>query len=238
MRLAVNIDHIATLRQARGGAEPDPIAAAAVCEQAGASGIVCHLREDRRHIIDRDVHLLRKTITTKLDLEMAATEEIIAIALKVVPDLVTLVPEKRQELTTEGGLDVVKYRTKLRRAIKRFHEKNILVSLFIDPTKDQVDASLEIGSDMIEIHTGEYAEATTAARQKKLLHTVSTIAEYGKKFGLEVNAGHGLTYANVKPVAQISSIDEMSIGHAIIVRALEIGLNRAVREMLELILKP
>jgi len=238
MRLAVNIDHIATLRQARGGAEPDPIAAAAVCEQAGASGIVCHLREDRRHIIDRDVHLLRKTITTKLDLEMAATEEIIAIALKVVPDLVTLVPEKRQELTTEGGLDVVKYRTKLRRAIKRFHEKNILVSLFIDPTKDQVDASLEIGSDMIEIHTGVYAEATTAARQKKLLHTVSTIAEYGKKFGLEVNAGHGLTYANVKPVAQISSIDEMSIGHAIIVRALEIGLNRAVREMLELILKP
>lgn len=238
MRLAVNIDHIATLRQARGGTEPDPVAAAAVCERAGASGIVCHLREDRRHINDRDVHLLRKTITTKLDLEMAATEEIIAIAVKVVPDLVTLVPEKRQELTTEGGLDVVKHRTKLRKAIQRFHEKNILVSLFVDPVKEQVDASMEIGSDMIEIHTGEYAEARTDARRRKLLLTIRTIAEYGKKIGMEVNAGHGLNYANVEPVAQIPSIDEMSIGHAIITRALVIGLERAVREMLGLIMKP
>jgi pyridoxine 5-phosphate synthase len=238
MRLAVNIDHIATLRQARGGAEPDPVAAAAVCERAGASGIVCHLREDRRHINDRDVHLLRKTITTKLDLEMAATEEIIAIAVKVIPDLVTLVPEKRQELTTEGGLDVVKHRTKLRKAIQRFHGKNILVSLFIDPVKEQVDASMEIGSDMIEIHTGEYAEARTDARRRKLLLTVRTIAEYGKKIGMEVNAGHGLNYANVKPVAHIPSIDEMSIGHAIITRAVVVGLERAVREMLGLIMKP
>lgn len=237
MRLAVNIDHIATLRQARGGTEPDPVAAAAVCERAGASGIVCHLREDRRHINDRDIHLLRKTITTKLDLEMAATDEIIAIAVKVVPDLVTLVPEKRQELTTEGGLDVVKHRTQLRKAIQRFHEKDILVSLFIDPVKEQVDASMEIGSDMIEIHTGEYAEARTDARQRKLLLTVKSIAEYGKKIGMEVNAGHGLNYANVKPVAQIPSIDEMSIGHAIITRALVVGLERAVREMLGLITK-
>lgn len=237
MRLAVNIDHIATLRQARGGAEPDPVAAAAVCERAGASGIVCHLREDRRHINDRDVHLLRKTITTKLDLEMAATEEIIAIAVKVVPDLVTLVPEKRQELTTEGGLDVVKDRTKLRKAIQRFHEKNILVSLFIDPVKEQVDASMEIGSDMIEIHTGEYAEARTDARRTELLLTVRAIAEYGKRIGMKVNAGHGLNYANVKPVAQIPSIDEMSIGHAIVSRALMVGLERAVGEMLVLITK-
>lgn len=237
MRLAVNIDHIATLRQARGGAEPNPVAAASACERAGASGIVCHLREDRRHIHDRDVYLLRKTVTTKLDLEMAATEEIIAIALTVVPDLVTLVPEKRQELTTEGGLDVVKHQKKLRKAIQRFHEKNIAVSLFVDPVKAQVDASMEIGSDMIEIHTGEYAEAKTEAQKKKHLLTVSTIAEYGKKMGMEVNAGHGLNYANVRPVAQIPSIDEMSIGHAIIARALMVGLERAVREMLNLIQK-
>lgn len=235
MKLTVNIDHIATVRQARGGTEPNPVAAAAVCEQAGADGIVCHLREDRRHINDRDVHLLRKTITTKLDLEMAATEEIISIALKIVPDLVTLVPEKRQELTTEGGLDVVKHRAKLRKAIQRFHEKKILVSLFVDPVKAQVDASKEIGSDMIEIHTGEYAEALTESKQKKLLFTIRNIAEYGKKLGLGVNAGHGLNYDNVKPVAQIPFIDEMSIGHAIITRSLFVGLERAVKEMLELV---
>lgn len=238
MRLAVNIDHIATLRQARGGAEPNPVAAAAICERAGASGIVCHLREDRRHINDRDVHLLRKTITTKLDLEMAATDEIIAIALKVVPELVTLVPEKRQELTTEGGLDVVKHTAKLRKAIQRFHEKNILVSLFVDPIKEQVDASMEIGADMIEIHTGEYAEARTDVEQAKLLLIVKTISQYGKKIGMDVNAGHGLNYANVKSIAQIPSIDEMSIGHAIIARALVVGLDQAVREMLGIITKP
>jgi pyridoxine 5-phosphate synthase len=169
---------------------------------------------------------------------MAATKEIIAIALKVVPDLVTLVPEKRQELTTEGGLDVVKHRAKLRKAIQRFHEKNILVSLFVDPVKEQVDASMEIGSDMIEIHTGEYAEARTGSRRRRHLLTVKFIAEYGKKIGMEVNAGHGLNYANVKPVAQIPSIDEMSIGHAIITRALVVGLERAVREMLNLIRRP
>ncbi|HTX17339.1 MAG TPA: pyridoxine 5'-phosphate synthase [Bacteroidota bacterium] len=235
MKLTVNIDHIATVRQARGGNDPDPANAAAVCEKAGADGIVCHLREDRRHIQDRDVVRLRKTLRTKLDLEMAATEEIIGIALKVVPDLVTLVPEKRRELTTEGGLDVVGQRPRLRQAIERFHEKGILVSLFIDPAKSQVDASRDVGSDMIEIHTGEYAEARSASKRKALLKTIGAIADYGKVLGLGVNAGHGLDYVNVRPVALISSIDEMSIGYAIIARALEVGLEKAVREMRALI---
>ena len=235
MKLTVNIDHVATLRQARGGTEPDPVAAAAVCERAGADGIVCHLREDRRHIIDRDVFALRKTITTKMDLEMAATEEIISIALNVVPELVTLVPEKRQELTTEGGLDVVKHHAKLRKAIQRFHDKGILVSLFVDPVKRQIDVSKEIGTDMIEIHTGEYAEARSETRGAKLLHTIELIAQYGKELGLGVNAGHGLTYANVKQVAQIPFIDEMSIGHAIITYSLFVGLERAVRDMAKLV---
>jgi pyridoxine 5-phosphate synthase len=235
MKLIVNIDHIATLRQARGGTQPDPVAAAAVCERAGANGIVCHLREDRRHIQDRDVRRLRETLTTKLDLEMSATEEIISIALRIVPDLVTIVPEKRQELTTEGGLDVVQYRAKLRDAIRRFHEKNILVSLFIDPARKQFDAAKEIGSDMIEIHTGEYAEARSGERRKRLLKKIEDLAAYGKSLDLGVNAGHGLTYTNVRPVARIPSIDEMSIGHAIISRSLLIGLEGAVREMRRLV---
>ncbi len=235
MKLSVNIDHIATVRQARGGAEPDPVAAAAICERAGAEGIVCHLREDRRHIIDRDVRLLRASLTTKLDLEMAATQEIISIALNIVPDLVTLVPEKRQELTTEGGLDVVKHHAKLEKAIQKFHNKNIVVSLFIDPVKRQIDASNDIGADMIEIHTGEYAEARLPAVRQKLLEKISRLAEYGKKLGLGVNAGHGLNYVNVRPVAEIPFIDEMSIGHAIISRAMFVGLERAVKEMRDLV---
>jgi len=235
MKLSINIDHIATVREARGGMEPDPVDAAAVCELAGADGIVCHLREDRRHINDSDVVRLRKSLRTKLDLEMAATEEIIAIALKIVPDLVTLVPEKRQELTTEGGLDVVRHKTKIGKTIRRMHEKKILVSLFVDPVKKQVDASKELGADMIEIHTGEYAEARSAAVQDKLLQKVREIAEYGKRLGLGVNAGHGLNYVNVQPVAAIPSIDEMSIGHAIISRSMFVGLERAVREMRELV---
>jgi len=235
MKLSVNIDHIATVRQARGGAEPDPAAAAAVCEQAGADGIVCHLREDRRHINDSDVLRLRKSLKTKLDLEMAATDEIVSIALKIVPDLVTLVPEKRRELTTEGGLDVVRHRTRLEKAIRKMHSKKILVSLFVDPLKRQIDASREIGADMIEIHTGEYAEARSPAVQQKLLQKIGILAAYGKSLGLGVNAGHGLNYTNVRPVALIPSIDEMSIGHAIISRAMFVGLDRAVREMRELV---
>lgn len=235
MKLSVNIDHIATVRQARGGMEPDPAAAAVICEQAGADGIVCHLREDRRHINDRDVLELRKSLTTKLDLEMAATEEIVSIALKIEPDLVTLVPEKRLELTTEGGLDVAGHRARIEKTIRRMHDKNILVSLFVDPVKKQIDASNDIGADMIEIHTGEYADARSPAVQQKLLQKLSNLAEYGKKLGLGVNAGHGLNYMNVRAVANIPFIDEMSIGHAIISRSMFVGLERAVREMLDIV---
>jgi len=179
--------------------------------------------------------LLRESLATKLDLEMAATGEIIAIALKVTPDLVTLVPEKRRELTTEGGLDVVGQRAKLRRAVERFHEKEILVSLFVDPVRKQIDASKEIGADIIEIHTGEYVEARGDFRQKKLIAKIQSVAEHAKSLGLGVNAGHGLDYDNVRAVAQISFIDEISIGHAIITRSLFIGLEQAVREMRELV---
>lgn len=235
MKLTVNIDHVATVRQARGGTVPDPVAAALACEKAGASGIVCHLREDRRHVVDSDVYRLRKSIRTKLDLEMAATDEIISIALRVGPELVTLVPEKRRELTTEGGLDVVKQRAKLQRAVRRFHEGGILVSLFIDPIRAQIEASTEIGADMIELHTGAYAEARTTAKQERLLLIISRMAEHGKKIGLGVNAGHGLNYENVWKVAQIPFIDEMSIGHAIIARSIFVGLEQAVREMLDLV---
>jgi pyridoxine 5-phosphate synthase len=231
MRLCINIDHIATLRQTRGGSVPDPVEGARLCELAGADGIVCHLREDRRHINDRDVRTLRKTVTTKLDLEMAATEEIIGIALDVVPELVTLVPEKRLELTTEGGLDVAAQRSSLSHAIRRFHDKGILVSLFVDPEIDQIEASKEIGADMVEIHTGDYANATLSAEQQTLLEQVRSIASLGKSLGLGVNAGHGLDYVNVRPMAQISAIDEMSIGHSIITRAVFVGLDRAVKEM-------
>ncbi len=235
MKLSINIDHIATLRQARGGTEPDPVAAAAICERSGADGIVCHLREDRRHIQDRDVRRLRESLKTKFDLEMSAAEEIVLIALRIVPDLVTLVPEKRQELTTEGGLDVIRYRAKLLNAVRRFHEKGILVSLFIDPVIHQVDAAKEIGSDMIEIHTGEYAEAVSDKTRKRLLKRIEEIAAYGKSLELGVNAGHGLNYHNVRPVARIPFIDEMSIGHAIVSRALSVGLVDAVREMRRLV---
>jgi len=235
MRLCINIDHIATLRNARGGTEPDPVAAAKICELAGADGIVVHLREDRRHIKDHDVRTLRKTITTKLDLEMGASDEIVAIALDIVPDLVTLVPEKRQELTTEGGLDVIAQKEKLRNVITQFHTKKIPVSLFVDPVVSQIEASKEIGADMIELHTGEYAEAKGESELKSLLKEIVSAAEYGKKIGLDVNAGHGLNYTNVSAVAAIPQIDEMSIGHSIISRAAFVGLEQAVKEMIALV---
>lgn len=235
MRLCINIDHIATLRNARGGNEPDPVAAARLCELAGADGIVVHLREDRRHIKDQDVWTLRETVTTKLDLEMGASDEIVGIALRIVPDLVTLVPEKRQELTTEGGLDVVGQKERLRRVIEMFHEKDIPVSLFVDPLKEQINVSKEIGADMIEIHTGKYSEASKPEDVQRSLQQIVTAAQFGKSIGLEVNAGHGLNYTNVAPVAAISVIDEMSIGHSIISRAAFVGLERAVQEMLSLV---
>jgi len=235
MRLAINIDHIATVRNARGGSEPDPVEAARICEKAGAVGIVCHLREDRRHIKDRDVQLLRKKVKTKLDLEMAATPEIIRIAVETKPDLVTLVPEKRQELTTEGGLDVVAQKQYLAGVITAFHGSGIPVSLFVDPEVSQVEASKEIGTDMIEIHTGEYAEARTASDRRVQLSRIKKIAKLGKSLNLGVNAGHGLDYVNIKPIAAIKEIDEVSIGHAIIVRAMVVGLEQAVREMVRLV---
>ena len=235
MRLAINIDHIATLRNARGGADPDPVTAARICEEAGAVGIVCHLREDRRHIKDEDVRRLRSLIKKKLDLEMAATPEIIGIAIKTKPELVTLVPERRQELTTEGGLDIVAQKKYMSEVVREFKQNGIPVSLFIDPTEAQVRASVDIGTDMIEIHTGEYAEATSNHEAKEQLLRIRDAAKLGKLLNLGVNAGHGLDYHNVAAVAAIPEIDEVSIGHAVIVRALFVGLDQAVREMIKLV---
>lgn len=235
MRLAINIDHIATLRNARGGKEPDPVYAALLAEKAGAECIVCHLREDRRHIKDDDVYRLRKSVTTKLDLEMAATQEIVKIAKRVKPDLCTLVPERRKELTTEGGLDVVKYKSSLKRAIQQLHDSGIKVSLFIDPVDEQLEASKAIGADMIEIHTGEYAEAKTKRKIETNLKRIKTTALYAKQLGLGVNAGHGLDYENIKPITRIKEIDEVSIGYAVIVRSMFVGLENAVSEMKKLL---
>lgn len=235
MRLGVNIDHIATIREARGGLEPDPVTAAHIAELAGAETIVCHLREDRRHVNDRDVRLLRETIKTRLDLEMAATEEIISIALDVIPELVTLVPERRQELTTESGLDIIGNRKSLKTAIQRFHNKDIMVSLFLDPVDEYIRLAHEIEADYIEIHTGEYANARTHGEAKEHLAKVRHAAELAHSLGLGVNAGHGLNYVNLKPIAAIPEIEEVSIGHAIVSRAVFTGLERAVRDMVDLL---
>ncbi|MBN1397783.1 MAG: pyridoxine 5'-phosphate synthase [Bacteroidetes bacterium] len=235
MRLAINIDHVATLRNARGGTDPDPVKAALLCEKIGAACIVCHLREDRRHIKDDDVKRLRSSLKKKLDLEMAATEEIIAIAVKTKPDLVTLVPEKRKELTTESGLDILKQKRFFEGVIKKFHKYKIPTSLFIDPVEAQIRASADIGTDMIEIHTGEYAEANSGSEKKEQLCRIQEAAAVGKAFGLTVNAGHGLDYSNIIPIAAIKEIDEVSIGHAVIARAIITGLDSAVREMMCLV---
>lgn len=235
MKLTVNIDHIATLRNARGEFEPDPVHAALIAEKAGADGIVCHLREDRRHIKDEDVFKLRESISTKLDLEMAAVPKIIKIARKVKPELATIVPERRKELTTEGGLDLQKNKNSLKRAIELLHEKEIKVSLFVDPVKYNVEIAKEINADMIEIHTGKYAEAKSKKDKLKHLHMIRETAKYGKEIGLGVNAGHGLNYTNIFPIVRVKDIDEVSIGYAIIVRAVYVGLENAVREMKNII---
>ncbi|HTO93723.1 MAG TPA: pyridoxine 5'-phosphate synthase [Bacteroidota bacterium] len=235
MRLAINIDHVATLRQARGGAEPDPVTAAHICELAGAEGIVCHLREDRRHINDRDLRLLRDTVKTKLDLEMAATEEIIAIARATHPELATLVPERRAELTTEGGLDVQGNLAPLRTAVARLKDGGIRVSLFVDPIAAQIDAAHEAGADTVELHTGAYANARTEAERHALLEEVRAAARRARQCGLAVNAGHGLNYLNIVPFRTVAEIEEVSIGHAVVTRAVFVGLERAVREMLALV---
>jgi pyridoxine 5-phosphate synthase len=235
MRLCINIDHIATLREARGGVEPDPVTAAHICELAGADGIVCHLREDRRHINDRDLRLLRDTVKSKLDLEMAAVDEIIHIAVETLPDLITLVPERRQELTTEGGLDVRAHRHRLRDVIAELHRHEIPVSLFIDPVAEQIEAAREVDADKIEIHTGEYANARSEEQQFELLNVVRKAAQHASQIGMGVNAGHGLNYLNIKPFRTIDEIEEVSIGHAVISRAVFVGLDRAVREMAALV---
>lgn len=233
-RLGVNVDHVATVRQARRGAEPDPVIAAAIAELAGADGITVHLREDRRHILDRDVMLLRRTVQTHLNLEMAATDEMVAIAMKVVPDYVTLVPEKRQELTTEGGLDVVKYKDKLTRQIDLLHQADITVSLFVDPDLEQLKASARIKADYVEIHTGAYCDAKGKEQTVELIKIEEAI-KAGKKLGLGVNAGHGLNYQNIRPILALGGVEEFNIGHSIIARAVLVGLDRAVREMAELV---
>lgn len=235
MKLSINIDHVATLREARGGLEPDPVTAAHLCELAGAHGIVCHLREDRRHINDRDLRLLRDTVKTRLDLEMAATDEIVTVAIDTLPELATLVPERRQELTTEGGLDVRGNRHHLRDVVARLQDREIQVSLFVDPLAEQIEAAREIGADKIEIHTGAYANARTEAQQRELLEVVRASARMARELGLGVNAGHGLNYLNVVPFRAMGDIDEVSIGHAVIARAVFVGIDRAVKEMLALV---
>jgi pyridoxine 5-phosphate synthase len=233
-RLGVNIDHVATLREARKERLPDPVAAAVLAELGGADGIVVHLREDRRHIQDRDLRILRETVRTQLDLEMAATEEMARIALQTNPEIVTLVPERRQELTTEGGLNVVSYRDELKKVIDLLHEGEIRVSLFIDPDPAQIKGAHKVGADLIEIHTGRYANSRGKERQSELEHIMEA-AKLASKLGIGVNAGHGLDYVNVGPVAKIPEIQELNIGHSIIARAVLVGMERAVREMKALI---
>lgn len=234
-KLGVNIDHVATIRQARGGTEPDPVAAAAIAELAGADGITIHLREDRRHIQDRDLKLLRETVQTKVNLEMAATEEMIGIALAVKPDQCTLVPEKRQELTTEGGLDVRLHAQALEKAVARLQDGGIPVSLFIDPDPDQIKAAVKVGADYVEIHTGSFAEAVDWKSEEQELIKIENAVKLASKLGLGVNAGHGLNYTNIKKVAALGGIEEFNIGHSIISRAVLVGLDRAVRDMVDLI---
>lgn len=233
--LAVNIDHVATVRNARGFVEPDPIQAALIAEKAGASGIVCHLREDRRHIQDKDVFALKDAVTTKLDLEMAASEEIIDIALKVKPYLVTIVPEKREELTTEGGLDIYHHKNRFKDLTKRFQDKGIKVSYFIEASEEQIYTAAEIQADIIELHTGHYAESPNAIIRQQSLDMLSTGGKIAHSLGLEVTAGHGLNYHNILPIKEIPGLIEVSIGHALISKALFVGMESAVKDMLKLL---
>ncbi len=233
--LGVNIDHIATIRQARRTVEPDPIAAAVIAELAGADGITVHLREDRRHIQDRDVRLLRQIVRTHLNLEMAATPEMVEIALEIKPDYVTLVPEKREEVTTEGGLDVIGQLDRLTALIHTLQVNSIPVSIFIDPDREQLQAAAHTRAQFVELHTGTYANAQTETDRERELEILQTGAQIALDLGLRVNAGHGLTYWNVQPIAQIPGMEELNIGHSIISRAVLVGLDRAVREMKTLI---
>lgn len=231
MRLGVNIDHVATLRQQRREKSPDPIYAALEAQAAGADGIVAHLREDRRHIQDQDVRSLREVLEIPLFLEMAATDEMERIALELMPRGVCLVPERRQELTTEGGLDVIKHRTGLKKLIQRLSSKKIQVSVFIDPDSDQIRCARSLGADAVELHTGAYAKAFTEGGAQKVLAQLLKAAEIARKLKLHLHAGHGLTYRNVRAIVEIPGMEELNIGFSIISRALFVGLGQAVREM-------
>lgn len=231
-RLGVNIDHVATLRQARRTVEPDPLAAALLVELAGADGITVHLREDRRHINDRDVQILRSTVRTRLNLEMAAAADIVNIACKIKPDQATLVPEKRQEITTEGGLDVLRQKPKIKNVIKKLKQKGILVSLFIEPDTEQIHAAYDAGADAVELHTGKYANAKKPKAIKRELKRLKEAAVLTGSLGLGINAGHGLTYINTKPLLlEIPGLEELNIGHSIISRAVLVGMEKAVSQM-------
>ncbi|MGB2843734.1 MAG: pyridoxine 5'-phosphate synthase [Candidatus Aminicenantaceae bacterium] len=235
MKLAVNVDHIATIREARGSIEPEPVLAALLAEQAGAEGIVCHIRGDRRHIKERDLRLFRDEIKTKLNIEMAATEEMKKIALDIKPDIVSLVPEREEELTTEGGLDVISNENNLNPHIQELKKAGIKVSIFVDPDLKQIEACHRIGVNLIEINTGKYAELKPGEAQQKALDEIRKAAESGHKLGLEVHAGHGLDYNNVRPVAAIPEIKEFSIGFSIVARSAFVGIEKAVKEMVALI---
>ncbi len=237
-RLGVNVDHVATLRQARKAMYPDPVTAAAMAELAGAGQITIHLREDRRHIQERDLRVLRETTQTMLNLEMAATSDMVKLAYEYKPNMVTLVPERREELTTEGGLDVGSQKDAIGRVVKTLKDGDIIVSLFIDPDLDQVKASHKIDADRIELHTGRYCEARGEKDRARELSRIVDAAKTSVKLGMGCAAGHGLNYDNVRPITQIAEIDELNIGHAIVARAVLVGFERAVREMIELLRAP
>ena len=235
MNLGVNVDHVATVRQARRAKYPSPVTAAKACEKAGAWGITAHLREDRRHINDADIRELAKTVK-RLNMEMAVTEEMLSIACEIKPNSCCLVPEKRQELTTEGGLDVVSRKDYIAEAVKRLHDCGIIVSLFIDPVEEQIQAASEVGSDYIELHTGAYANAEGEA-QKQELDRLRNGAEFATAIGLKVNAGHGIDYVNIEGILTIPGLHELNIGHSIVGRAIEVGMEQATREMIDLMSK-
>jgi len=234
-KLGINIDHVATLREARYGIEPEPVFAALICQACGADSIVVHLREDRRHIKERDLYILKEVVKTKLNLEMSVAQDIVDIACKVRPAQATLVPERRQELTTEGGLNVISHFKRIKQVLSQLEKARIEVSLFIGPDKRQIDAAGKVGAGIIELHTGRYADAKTKEEQDKYFKELEAAAHYAKNKGLIVNAGHGLNYNNVTRVAKIKDIEELNIGYSIVCRAVMVGLERAVREMRALI---
>ena len=235
MKLAINVDHFATIREARQSNEPEPVLAALLAEQAGAEGIVCHIRSDRRHIKERDLELFRETVKTKLNIEMAATDEMKRIAMEIKPDVVSLVPERPEELTTEGGLDVISNEKELGPHIKELRSSGIKVSIFVDPDLKQIETCHKLGADLIEINTGKYADLKPGEERQKALDEIRKAAELGRSLGLEIHAGHGLDYKNVLPVAAIPEITEFSIGFSIVARSAIVGIENAVKEMVALI---